>query len=688
MSQTPVMSPTSLKTLTPPKPLRRKALESLSPLDIPDHVTSIEPVPDHKPFTTNLGEKGIAFLLIPMNHAAEVIVRDNSSSGRVRTNPEKSGKSIFLINLDTPPKAPGKLIRFGRLNPFCDLLFDADEFPVEDECCFTIHPETGELQLHDLSDHQLTELWQGGKCRPDWSDSGTFRTCDVPLDKESYLSFGPAAFRLVPRPTSTREECDAFKDDLIAYAKQPISNKPLKPVNPIRAPWNLWALGPLALGRFTDVLFLPSRQPPSERRQAVVDYTRINHLGGASQGAVYRALETQSHRPLACKVVKGSLVTISAQYARNGADCEKELRVEPPTSLYHVSSVPSFSLLMLTMSQKNLVPYWHTQPKRNRVEVFMPTYEGSMFNIMFWCHHVGYAVCHHLLDIMFPQIVLALDYLHEQGLVHGNVKPQNILHRGKQFCLADWGIPKDPKDRASKWYRAPEVAKTGVPTEKGDIFSLGVILLETLETFPLPQQRHSIYPKMMVWFSDLQLMASRYGSLIQSMVAIDPRDRPSACDLIGKFPNWHRLNEYAPGAPYGDSTHVQMTASPAQDPQRTAASTLQTGLASMLQTGFTSIVKTELGPIVTTELAPTPQNSVPSVHRAEICQLQPKEHEKCIFLNEYLPECHVSRSILRTNNTALSIALLAGNVPSPAGRGQPGMASKPRCVATQLGRRH
>jgi hypothetical protein len=310
--QTSVMSPAS-KNLTPLKPLRRKALESLSPLDIPDHVTSIEPIPDPKPFTAKLGEDGIAFLLIPMNHAAEVIVRDNASSGRVRTNPERLGKSMLLISLATPPKAPGNLIRFGRLNPLCDRAFDTAEYPLEDECCFTIHPDTGGLQLHDLSDHQLTELWLGGKCRPDWSDSGTYRTCEVPLDKESYLCFGTAAFRLVPRPASTQAELDAFRDDMIAYARQPASNKPLKPTSTIKTPWKLWALRHLALGRFTDVLFLPSRQPPSERRQAVVDYIRINHLGGASQGAVYRAMEAQSHRPFACKVVKSTFVRPSDQ---------------------------------------------------------------------------------------------------------------------------------------------------------------------------------------------------------------------------------------------------------------------------------------------------------------------------------------------------------------------------------------
>jgi serine/threonine protein kinase len=267
----------------------------------------------------------------------------------------------------------------------------------------------------------------------------------------------------------------------------------------------------------------------------------------------------------------------------------------------------------------------------------MPIYEGSMFNIMFWCHHVGYAVCHHLLDIMFPQIILALDYLHEQGLVHGNLKPQNILHRGKQFCLADFGIPKDPKDPASRWYRAPEVFRTGIPNDRSDIFSLGVILLEALETFPQPASRHSIYSKIQIWHSDLQLMASRYGPLIQSMVAIDPRHRPAARDLIGKFPNWHRLNEFAPGHPFGDSFHDGPSAlSPTRDPQQTTESIPQTGLAPTLQMNFTPIVKTELSPLFMGELAPTPQNSVPSVHHTEVCNLRPTEREKCIFLNEYL----------------------------------------------------
>jgi hypothetical protein len=51
--------------------------------------------------------------------------------------------------------------------------------------------------------------------------------------------------------------------------------------------------------------------------------------------------------------------------------------------------------------QKKIVPYWHFQRTMNRLEIFMPLFEGSLFNIMYWNHTLGFEVCHHTLDIMF-----------------------------------------------------------------------------------------------------------------------------------------------------------------------------------------------------------------------------------------------------------------------------------------------
>jgi hypothetical protein len=301
----------------PPGPFRRlKGVESLSALEIPNSVTSIDPLPDPKPFTAKFTEPGMAFYLIPENSAAKSIILDNSTSGRIRPNPEDPSQKVFAIGFGFPPMEPNILIRFGRLDPTRDLTIDGGVIPVEDECYFTVNPLSGEIKLHDLSDHQFTELWQGGKCRPDWVDVGTFRTCNVPFDRESRLAMGPAAFRLIPRPTATKEEADAFRAERIAYAKRPTPNMPLSPMEPIRAPWQLWAVRSRAVGRFADTIFLPARL--AQQRQVCVDYKRVNNLGGPSEGSVIRVLEAQSHRPLACKVVQDTVRT-SAQ-AREDTD--------------------------------------------------------------------------------------------------------------------------------------------------------------------------------------------------------------------------------------------------------------------------------------------------------------------------------------------------------------------------------
>ncbi|MDJ0974414.1 MAG: serine/threonine-protein kinase [Planctomycetota bacterium] len=94
-----------------------------------------------------------------------------------------------------------------------------------------------------------------------------------------------------------------------------------------------------------------------------------------------------------------------------------------------------------------------------------------------------------------PQICEALQYAHEQGVVHRDVKPENILlDRKGRVRVADFGLAKladpGPADftltgthqvMGTLHYMAPEQYKTPADVDhRADIFSLGVVFYEML----------------------------------------------------------------------------------------------------------------------------------------------------------------------------------------------------------------
>ena len=177
-------------------------------------------------------------------------------------------------------------------------------------------------------------------------------------------------------------------------------------------------------------------------------------------------------------------------------DREVAIKVLPPWYAVDRSFVDRFNLeakLVARLSHPNIVTVHDASEQNGHLYIVMQLVDGGTLK-----HHLDLLQGQHrfmetseALPI-FIQLAGALTYAHEQGVVHRDVKPVNVLmDRSGRPILSDFGIAKvlaSTKDQLTRpgagvgtpEYMSPEQCMGGVVDGRADIYALGVMLFEAL----------------------------------------------------------------------------------------------------------------------------------------------------------------------------------------------------------------
>ncbi len=201
------------------------------------------------------------------------------------------------------------------------------------------------------------------------------------------------------------------------------------------------------------------------------NYRILAPLGQGGMARVYRAYQESLEREVAVKVL-------------------------PPWYAADRNFVERFNLeakLVAHLSHPNIVTVHDASEQNGHLYIVMQLVDGgTLKDRLDQLHIQGYVMDAVEAVPIFVQLADALNYAHEQGVVHRDVKPVNVLmDRSGRPILSDFGIAKVLASTKTSLtrpgagvgtpeYMSPEQCLGGTVDGRADIYALGALLFEAL----------------------------------------------------------------------------------------------------------------------------------------------------------------------------------------------------------------
>ncbi|WP_235508627.1 Stk1 family PASTA domain-containing Ser/Thr kinase [Terrabacter sp. Root85] len=247
-------------------------------------------------------------------------------------------------------------------------------------------------------------------------------------------------------------------------------------------------------------------------------YRILSHLADGGMASVYVALDGRLDREVALKIMRPGLATDDVFVERFRAEARSAARLSHP----------------------NVVAVFDQGEDDGEVFLAMELVEGKTLRDVI--HEEAPLTAREALAILEP-ILLALRAAHVAGMIHRDVKPENVIvRRDGEVKVADFGLARAITNQAATSqtgvllgtvsYLSPEQVERGVADTRSDVYAAGLLLFEMLTGrkavtggTPIQIAYNHVHGSIVTPSSVVPGVPAELDQLVARATALEPEDR-------------------------------------------------------------------------------------------------------------------------------------------------------------------